>query len=150
MKVVKRLEIKAPYGSCTECGSRTRSHVMEYPEYEEFEEQIFRDLEEYQAAKKGEDPEEDAEYAIRYRRLNEPEVMCHRCWVPQREKATNFLQKKMDVWKTDPLTNMPKIRKFLKDWDYMGFNEEEHYYGVLLVQEIKKIAKDAVIGSEEE
>jgi hypothetical protein len=32
----------------------------------------------------------------------------------------------------------------------MGFNEEEHYYGVLLVQEIKKIAKDAVIGSEEE
>lgn len=156
MKVVKREGVNAPYGKCVECGTGTRSHVLEYPDYEEYEEQVFRDLEEYQAAKKGEEPEEDAEFIVKYRRLSEPEVMCHKCWVIQREKAVKFLNKHKDNWSADLATYMTKVRKFLKDWKYFDFSslentvvppmkEEDH-----VVQDLRKQVKSFLVGSEEE
>lgn len=150
MKIVKRPEVKVPYAKCTDCGRGTRSHVLKIPDYEEYEEQVFRDLEEYQAAKKGEDPEEDAEYIIKYRRLNEATVMCHACWVDNRKKAVGYLTKKMTDWSVDPLSNLPVIRKFLTDWDYFDFSEKQKHYppppddASVMVTDLRSIARIAV------
>ena len=79
---------------------------IEDSDYEEFEEQVFRDLEEYRR-RKGEDPAEDAEFVIKYRRLEEATVMCHGCWegnVLRREVS----RKADDEW-TKTLTNLPKF-----------------------------------------
>lgn len=157
MKVVKRPEINVPYGKCTDCGCNTRSHVLEIPDYEEYEEQVFRDLEEYQAAKKGEEPEEDAEFVVKYRRLEEPKVMCHRCWIGNREKASVYLEKKIPEWTSDPLTHLPKIRKFLHDWDYFDFSERNKDFpevadeATVMINDLRAITKLAVteLGEEE-
>ena len=155
MKVVKREGIKAPYGICIDCGVGTRSHVLEYPDYEEFEEEIPEELQEYQGRKKFDD-EEDPEVIIRYRRLTEPEVMCHRCWVQHREKAVTFLNKNKDKWFEDLATHMTKVRKFLNDWKYFDFSglektvvplpQEED----LVVQDLRKKVKSFLTGDEEE
>lgn len=155
MKIVKREGIKAPYGTCIDCGVGTRSHVLEYPDYEEFEEEIPEELQEFQGRKKFDD-DEDPEVIIRYRRLTEPEVMCHRCWVQHREKAVTFLNKNKDKWDEDIAINMTKIRKFLNDWGYFDFSglektvvpkpEEED----LIVQALRKQVKAFIIGREEE
>jgi hypothetical protein len=156
MKVVKLPEVKSPYGKCVECGVGSRSHVLEYPDYEEYEVQVCHDREEYQAAQRGDDPGEDAEYEVRYQRLTEPEVMCHRCWVIQREKAVNFLIKNTDKWAEDMPNNISKIRKFLKDWQYFDFSGINKAFVLppkeedLAVQRLNKEVKDFLTGGEEE
>jgi len=130
---------------------------LEIPDYEEYEEQVFRDLEEYQAAKKGEEPEEDAEFVVKYRRLEEPKVMCHRCWIGNREKASVYLEKKIPEWTSDPLTHLPKIRKFLHDWDYFDFSERNKDFpevadeATVMINDLRSITKLAVteLGEEE-
>tara|TARA_B100000902_G_C26779713_1_gene654448 strand:+ start:120 stop:590 length:471 start_codon:yes stop_codon:yes gene_type:complete len=156
MKVVKLDGINAPYGKCVDCGCATRSHVLEYPDYEEYEEQVFRDREEYQAAQRGDDPEEDAEYVIRYKRLSEPEVMCHKCWVLQREKASNFFNKNANKWQQDMPNNITKIRKFLKDWVYFDFSGlNKNVVPIpdntdIAVLSLRKSVKSFLTGDEEE
>ena len=92
MKVVKRQEVNSPYGKCTECNVGTRSHVLEYPDYEEYEEEIPEELQEFQGRKKFEN-DEDPQVIIKYQRLNEPTVICHKCWVIQKDKAITYLHK---------------------------------------------------------
>ncbi len=121
MKVVKRQEVNSPYGKCTECGVGTRSHVLEYPDYEEYEEEIPEELQEYQGRKKFE-TDEDPQVIIKYQRLNEPTVICHRCWVKQREKAITYLHKNLANWMDDIPTHITKARKFVKDWQYFDFS----------------------------
>ena len=156
MKVVKLDGLNSPYGKCVDCRCATRSHVLEYPDYEEYEEQVFRDREEFQAAQRGDDPDEDAEYVIRYKRLSEPEVMCHKCWVMQREKAINYLSKNTNKWSEDMPNNITKIRKFLKDWTYFDFSGLNKSFtpppqeADLAVKSLHKQVKDFLTGGEEE
>ena len=157
MKIVKMPHLNVPHAPCTDCGKKTRSHVLKIPDYEEFEEQVFRDLEEYQAAQKGEDPAEDAEFVIKYRRLEEATVMCHGCWKDNRAKAYKFLAKRNDEWTKDPLTNLPKIRKFLHDWDYFDFSQRREDYpppadeATVMVNDLRSLTRIAVteLGEEE-
>lgn len=149
--------LNVPQAPCSDCGKKTRSHVLKIPDYEEFEEQVFRDAEEYQASQKGEDPEEDAEYVIRYRRLEEATVMCHGCWKDNRVKASKFLLKNKETWSADPLSNLPKIRKYLHDWDYFDFSERRKDYPmpadepIVMVNELRSLTRAAVteLGEEE-
>ena len=67
MKVVQRPEQRQ--GSPV-CGMWCiASHVLELPDYEEYEEAP------------AEDPDGD-EFVIRYQQLNDAKVMCHKCWMP--------------------------------------------------------------------
>ena len=87
-------------------------HVLETAEYEEYEEVWEDELEEYQGRKK-KDEEEEEEIVIRYRLVNEQVCMCHKCWVPKRDKAVSFLNKHKDDWVRDAPAQMHRIRKFL-------------------------------------
>lgn len=129
MKIVTRPEVRANAAKCLDCGVRTRSHVMELQEYEEYEE-LWEDddIEEYQGRKKGvadEEAEEEEEenIVIRYQKVSEAVVMCHSCWVPKRQKAINFAEKKIEEWEKDPASHMRRINKFLKQWRYYAFDE---------------------------
>ena len=154
MKVIKRTEVNSPYGSCVECTVGTRSHVLEYPDYEEFEEEIPEEFQEYQGRKKHE--EEEPQILIRYRRLNDPTVICHKCWIVQRAKAVTFLEQRLEGWLTDIPTNASKARKFLKDWQYFDFSSLKDRYVPqpkkedLSVQDLQRRVKAFFIGAEEE
>jgi hypothetical protein len=157
MKVVKMPHLNVPHAPCVDCGKKTRSHILKIPDYEEFEEQVFRDLEEYQAAQKGEEPEEDAEFVIKYRRLEDATVMCHGCWKDNRAKAGGYLSRNKETWMADPLANLPKIRKFMTDWDYFDFSERRKDYPMapdepmIMINDLRSIARLAVteLGEEE-
>ena len=155
MKVVKREGINAPYGKCTDCGVRTRSHVLEYPDYEEYEEEIPEELQEYQGRKKFE-TDEDPQVIIKYQRLNEPTVICHKCWVKNRDKAVAYLNQHLANRMEDLPTHITKARKFLKDWQYFDFSGLRNTVipkpteDDLAVQELTKKVKTFLIGSEEE
>ena len=155
MKVVKRDGINAPYGKCTDCGVRTRSHVLEYPDYEEYEEEIPEELQEYQGRKKFE-ADEDPQVIIKYQRLNEPTVICHRCWVIQRDKATAYLNKNLKNWTADIPTHITKARKFVKDWQYFDFSGTRNVVvpkptdDDMAVLELRNKIQVFLMGSEEE
>lgn len=129
MKIVTRPDVRANYAKCLDCGRKTRSHVMELQEYEEYEE-VWEDdeIEEYQGRKKGvveDDEEEEENIVIRYQKVSDAVVMCHSCWVPKREKAIKFAEGKIEDWEKDPASHMRRISKFLKQWKYYAFGEEE-------------------------
>ena len=155
MKVVKRDGINAPYGKCTDCGVRTRSHVLEYPDYEEYEEEIPEELQEYQGRKKFE-ADEDPQVIIKYQRLNEPTVICHRCWVIQRDKAIAYLNKNLKNWMADIPTHITKARKFVKDWQYFDFSGTRNVVvpkptdDDMAVLELRNKIQVFLMGSEEE
>lgn len=123
MRIVERPNIKGGFVPCIECGVGTRSHVLETAEYEEYEEVWEDELEEYQGRKK-KDEEEEEEIVIRYRLHNEQVCMCHKCWIPKRGKAVSFLNSHKDDWVRDAPAQMHRIRKFLKSWNYYGFDDE--------------------------
>ena len=124
MRIVQRPEVKGGFVPCIECGVGTRSHVLESAEYEEYEE-VWEDddLQEYQGRKKVEEEEEE-EVVIRYRLHNEQVCMCHKCWVPKRQKAIGFLNKHKDDWVRDGPAQMHRMKRFLKSWNYYGFDNE--------------------------
>ena len=154
MKVIKRQEVNSPYGKCTECNVGTRSHVLEYPDYEEFEEEIPEEMQEFQGRKKQEN--EEPEVLIRYRRLNDPTVVCHKCWLKQKAKAIAYLNKHSEMWTSDLTIHMLSIRRFLKDWQYFDFSSlranipQPVTQDDLAVINLRKQVKAFLTGSEEE
>ena len=67
------------------------------------------------------------------------------------EKATK------EEWAKDPLTNLPKIRKFLHDWDYFDFSQRREDYpppadeATVMVNDLRSLTRIAVteLGEEE-
>ena len=111
MKVVQRPELNVRAAPCVECGAITRSHVLELPDYEEYEEAP------------AEDPDGD-EFVIRYQQLNDAKVMCHKCWMPLKQKAVNSLNKNLDSWLSDTSSNLRRINRFFRQWRYYDFDHE--------------------------
>tara|TARA_B100002019_G_scaffold284835_1_gene293054 strand:- start:2039 stop:2476 length:438 start_codon:yes stop_codon:yes gene_type:complete len=121
MKVVSRPEVKGPTGNCKACGSVTRSHILEKATYEEYEIVTSDEYEEYVDEFEEETGEEEIE--LRYRLLDRPTVMCHRCWVPFREAQCTHLEEHLEEWLEAPLEHTPKIKVFLARWKYHCFDE---------------------------
>lgn len=125
MRVVERPDIRGQNVPCVECDKSTRSHRLENPEYEEYEEVWEEEAEEYQGKKKKADEElTEEEVVIRYRLLTQQVCMCHGCWVPKREKALGFLGRNKDLWVKDASSYISRIKRFLKSWNYYGFDDE--------------------------
>jgi hypothetical protein len=123
MRVIVRPEIKVIAVPCVVCSKKTRSHVLELPEYEEID-IVIEDghLEEYQGrSKKG---EEEPEVITTYDRLTDPVCMCHGCWVIKKQTAVKTLMSKKGDWLESPGTNMKRISVFLESWLYYNFNRE--------------------------
>ncbi len=149
MRIIERPDIKGDFVPCVECGSMTRSHRLENPRYEEYEEVWEDELEEYQGRKK-QDEEDEEEVMIRYRLVDAQICMCHRCWVVKRERATKFLNQNKENWVNDTTSYLKRIRKFLQSWSYYDFDTE-------ITQQVKKdvesvknaLALTAGLGEEE-
>ena len=152
MRIIERPEVKGGFVPCIECGVGTRSHVLETAEYEEYEE-VWEDddLQEYQGRKKVEQEEEEEEdVVIRYRLHNAQVCMCHKCWVPRREKAIGFLNKHKDDWIRDGPAQMWRIKKFLKSWNYYGFDDELELKYQEDIKNVRTALKNSAGMSEEE
>ena len=125
MRIVERPDIKGNHVPCIVCGVHTRSHVLESAEYEEYEE-VWEDddLQEYQGRKKKEVEEEEEDIVIRYRLHNEKTCICHRCWLEKKGRAIRTLHKHKGDWVRDGPAQMHRIKRFLKSWNYYGFDSE--------------------------
>ena len=125
MRIIERPEVKGGFVPCIECEVGTRSHLLETAEYEEYEE-VWEDddLQEYQGRKKIEEDEEEEDVVIRYRLHNAQVCMCHKCWLPKRKKAITFLTRNKEDWVGNTLSYISRIKRFLKSWNYYGFDDE--------------------------
>jgi len=146
MRIVERPDVKGGYVPCVNCGCGTRSHVLETAEYEEYEEVWEEELEEYQHRKKKVDEEEEETVVIRYRLHSQKTCMCHRCWLNKKEKAVKFMNKHKETWISEPTSYMTRIKKFLKSWNYYGFDKDLTDDEFTIVNKIR----NALIGGEEE
>jgi len=122
MKVIERPELKTIAVGCVVCGKKTRSHVLERPDYEEID-IVIEDghLEEYQG--RSTQTDEKPEIYTTYERLTDPVCMCHGCWVAKKETAVKTLMSKKGNWLESPGTNMKRINVFLESWLYYNFNK---------------------------
>ena len=150
MRIVERPDIKGDFVPCVECGSMTRSHQLESPRYEEYEEVWEDELEEYQGRKKQEEEEEEEEVVIRYRLVDAQVCMCHRCWVVKRDKAVKFLNQHKDNWINDTTSYLKRIRKFLQSWAYYDFDTEVSQETKKNIESVRNaLASTAGLGEEE-
>jgi len=149
MRIVERPEIKGGFVPCDSCGVGTRSHVLQIAEYEEYEEVWEEELQEYQGRKKKEEEEEE-DVVIRYRLHNKQVCMCHTCWTPKREKATVFLLNNKDEWIRDAPSYISRIKRFLKSWNYYGFDNELALNHQEYINSVRTALKNSAGISEEE
>jgi len=146
MKVVTRDQVRGPSGECKACGTTTRSHILEPAKYEEFELVTEEEHEEYQNKVHEETGEEEIE--LRYRLLERPTVMCHRCWLQFREAQIVLLEDNSSEWHGDISNYIPEIKVFLKRWRYHDFAHECSKEGITKVRELRHAIKEAMTNVE--
>ena len=143
MKVVTREGVRGPAGSCKGCGKKSRSHVLEPAQYEEYEIATLPEQEEYKANFEEENGEEEIE--LRYQLLECPTVMCHGCWLRFRESQIVALEETYEEWVADPISSSPHIKMFLKRWKYHQFAHEAEEHVLSKVADIRNAIKEALL-----
>ena len=146
MKVVTREYVRGPSGECKACGVSTRSHILEPAKYEEYEIVTEEEHEEYQAKFKEETGEEEIE--LRYRLLERPTVMCHRCWEKFRNAQIGLLTENKEEWNENISKYVPEIKMFLKRWKYHEFTHECKEDVLDMVKNLQKNMKEALLNVE--
>ena len=151
MRIVERPDIKGKQVPCVSCGVMTRSHVLESAEYEEYEE-VWEDddLQEYQGRKKKTDEDDEEDVIIRYRLHNAQVCMCHKCWLVKKEKALRSLDKHKDDWIREGAAQMHRIKRFLKSWNYYGFDNELEHKHQEDIESVRAALRNSAGISEEE
>ena len=102
------------YAKCVSCGTGTRSHVLEMPEYEPYLQELR------QRAYEG----EEVETVKRWELVRDASVSCHKCWLTLREKTFLQVESEVPKWMADPLSNSQRIKAFLTRWVEYGFGED--------------------------
>ena len=109
-------EWNVKYSKCITCGTGTRSHVLELPEYEAYlQETRPREYED----------EEGVETVKKWEIVKEASVVCHKCWMVLREKTFMQIERDVPGWMEEPLSNSQRIKSFLTRWVEYGFGEDE-------------------------
>lgn len=104
------------YAKCIVCGTGTRSHILEMPEYEPYlQETRPREYED----------EEGVETVQKWEMVVEASVCCHRCWMDIRDKTFKKARKDIPEWVKEPLPNSQRIKSFLNKWVEYGFGVDE-------------------------
>lgn len=109
-------EWSVKYAKCVFCGTGTRSHILEMPEYEPY-------LQETRPRKFEE--EKDVETVQKWEMVREASVCCHACWVDYRHKTFKQARKDIPEWVKEPLSNSQRIKSFLSKWVEYGFGVDE-------------------------
>ena len=144
VKVVTRDNIASPTALCIECNCRTRSHVLELAQYEEYEELIEDELEEFQGRKKVEE-EKEPEFIIKYALVEDPVVLCHKCWVKKKASFTRALDTNYTLWVENMPEHLLKVKKFLKDWKYYQMAEGPSGELEVKVKQLKAVFKEEYV-----
>jgi hypothetical protein len=143
MKVVKRPEVRGPSGNCKGCGVVTKSHILEPASYEEYEIVEEHEMDEY--ISEFEEENDDEEIELRYRLLERPTVMCHKCWVRFKADQIRHLNENHEEWTTNVLDNVPAVKVFLKRWKYHDFSHESDDTTLGLLKAVRKALKEAML-----
>jgi len=121
MARITRPEMRPQSGPCVNCKKKTRSHVLELAEYEEYMQEVVVGRSDLQARKGWEDVEEQLRSEI----VVEALVMCHECWTGKEKIFHNKIQKHWMAWDADPIANAASIRKAMETLQYYEFVDLE-------------------------
>lgn len=131
-----------PYGKCIDCGTGTRSHIIQPPEYEEFEREVMVGSSDVHSSKQW------AEFDTInvWERTQEATVMCHKCWLVARDKMIANVKEDVPKWMESPLAHMRRIKSFLEKWNKFEFglempDEEANNLVAELKQSVRRSAR---------
>jgi len=149
MRRMIRPHIAAKYGPCIDCGSGTRSHVLEAAEYESYEGEIVIDRSDDFASKEWEEVDTVTKYAL----TDSAVVICHKCW----SKKTVVFQKIIDdnftKWEIGGMSSIRPIMKVLKSIRYLQIEFELDAPTRSKIRELRVMSKSLLTtttGDEEE
>jgi len=145
VKVITRDNIASPTALCIKCNCRTRSHVLEVAQYEEYEELIEDELEEFQGRKKFVDEEKEQKFVIKYALVDEPIVMCHKCWVKKKDQLVAAMELNHGLWLENMSEHLLEAKKFLKDWKYYQLSKESRGELEVKVKQLKAALKEEYV-----
>ena len=145
MRIIERPDIKGDFVPCVECSSMTRSHRLESPRYEEYEEVWEDELEEYQGRKKQEEEAEaeEEEVVIRYRLVDAQVCMCHKCWLVKQAKFADLVKIKYELWMDKTILHAAEIKKAVNTQIAYDFEDDTTIHALKnLAKQLKEAALD--------
>ena len=139
MRTVTRDDVKTPYGRCSDCECKTRSHLMEPAEYEIYTtEEIKRSPDLHAATRYEEVTEVD-----RYEMVLEPKVLCHKCWVAKQQQFSSLVKKKYEVWMKETILHSSEIKKAVNTQVAYDFEDNKTISALKnLARQLKEAALD--------
>jgi len=139
MRTVTRDDVTTPYGRCTNCECKTRSHLMEPAEYEIYTaEEIKRSTDLHAATRYEEVSEVD-----KYEMVLEPKVMCHKCWLSKQQQFSSLVRKKYDLWMKETILHSSEIKKAVNTQVAYDFEDDKTISALKnLARQLKETALD--------
>ena len=139
MRTVTRDDVSTPYGRCSDCECKTRSHLLEPAQYEIYKaEEITRSADIFAA-----DGWEEVEEVERYEMVIEPKVLCHKCWVVKQQQFALLVKKKYEVWMKETILHSSEIKKAVNTQVAYDFKDDKTISALKnLARQLKEAALD--------
>jgi hypothetical protein len=136
MELIERPHISTKSGSCRNCGSITRSHVISPTLYMPYTEEVVVERASEYATKQWIETEEVTKYEVE----KEAVVMCHKCWMEVKVEAIELLSRNIETWNEDVGSNLMAVKSFIKRWGEHGFGDKDEDEGVTEMVRALKLA----------
>jgi hypothetical protein len=139
MRTVTRDDVNTPYGRCSDCECKTRSHLLEPAEYEIYMgEEITRDADIFAA-----NGWEEVEEVEKYEMVIEPKVMCHKCWVVKQTQFSSLVKNRYDRWMKETISHAPEIKRAVNTQVAYDFKDSKTISALKnLARQLKEAALD--------
>jgi hypothetical protein len=139
MRTVTRDDVNTPYGRCSGCECKTRSHLLEPAEYEIYKSEAISSSSDIYAASGWEEVEEVEKYEM----VIEPKVMCHKCWVVKQNQFSSLVKNKYDMWMKETIKHAPEIKKAVNTQVAYDFEDDKTIAALKnLAKQLKEAALD--------
>ena len=140
MRTVTRDDVTTPYGRCTNCECKTRSHLMEPAEYEIYTAEEIKSSTDLHAATRYEEVSEVDKYEM----VLEPKVMCHKCWLSKQQQFSSLVRKKYDLWMDKTILHSSEIKKAVNTQVAYDFEDDKTISALKnLARQLKETALDS-------
>ena len=138
MGTIIRDDVNTPYGRCTDCGCKTRSHVLEPAEYEIYKSEVILGSSDVYASEGWEEVEEVDKYEM----VIEATVMCHKCWCIKQDKFAERIKAKYELWMDKTVFHAAEIKKAVNTQIAYDFEDDKT---ILALKNLAKQLKEAAL-----
>ena len=146
MRRILRPKIATKYGDCIDCGSGTRSHVLEPAEYDSYEAEVILNRSDDFATKEWEEVDTVTKYALSQSAV----VMCHKCWSKKIATFEKIINANHDKWIEGGVKSIRPVMQILKSLRYLQFDGKLSDSTSDKISELRVMSKAILTKSTEE